>query len=268
MAVAVKGPSVGIPVKLFREAESHPVTVELKSGDVYRGTLEESEDSMSCLLKAVHHTARDGRVVRLEAVYLRGSQIRFVVLPELLKGAPLFQCVAGGGGAAAGQGPPGLVAGGKGALRCLRPTRPARARPTLSREHCPPPFTRALRHPPFPWPLQKGQAVCRGQGQAAAVGSRAGRAGRARRARRRAGQGPRRQERHSRNQCVSAAGAPCCLAGRAWRLPCCPRTPLTRHTSACLATPLLPSLSLLHPPLRSHKIKKDSASSLGTTNTL
>jgi len=90
---AVKGPSVGVPVKLFREAESHPVTVELKTGEIYRGTLEESEDSMSCLLKNVHHTSRDGRVVRLEAVYLRGSQIRFVVLPEVLKGAPLFQCV-------------------------------------------------------------------------------------------------------------------------------------------------------------------------------
>jgi small nuclear ribonucleoprotein D3 len=84
---------VGVPIKLFKEAESHPVTVELKSGEVYRGTLEESEDSMSCLLKNVHHTGRDGRVMRLEAVYLRGSQIRFIVLPEVLKGAPLFQCV-------------------------------------------------------------------------------------------------------------------------------------------------------------------------------
>ena len=82
-----------MPIKLFKEAESHPVTVELKSGEVYRGTLEESEDSMSCLLKNVHHTGRDGRVMRLEAVYLRGSQIRFIVLPEVLKGAPLFQCV-------------------------------------------------------------------------------------------------------------------------------------------------------------------------------
>jgi small nuclear ribonucleoprotein D3 len=85
--------SVGVPIKLFREAESHAVTVELKSGDVYRGTLEESEDTLSCLLKDVVHTAREGRVLRLESVYLRGSQIRFVVLPEVLKGAPLFQCV-------------------------------------------------------------------------------------------------------------------------------------------------------------------------------
>ena len=92
---AVKAPqSVGVPVKLFREAESHAVTVELKSGDVYRGTLEESEDTLSCLLKDVVHTAREGRVLRLESVYLRGSQIRFVVLPEVLKGAPLFQCVS------------------------------------------------------------------------------------------------------------------------------------------------------------------------------
>jgi len=27
-------------------------------------------------------------------VYLRGNQVRFIVLPDLLKNAPLFKCVA------------------------------------------------------------------------------------------------------------------------------------------------------------------------------
>jgi len=89
-----RGGDVGVPVKLLREAESHVVTVELKNGDVYRGTLEETEDTMNCLLRGVVHTARDGHVTKLESVYLRGNQIRFIVLPELLKGAPIFQCVA------------------------------------------------------------------------------------------------------------------------------------------------------------------------------
>ena len=91
MSSSSSASSAGVPVKLLREAESHPITVELKSGEVYRGTLEESEDTMNCSLKGVVHTGRDGRVTKLEAVYLRGSQIRFIVLPELLKGAPLFQ---------------------------------------------------------------------------------------------------------------------------------------------------------------------------------
>jgi small nuclear ribonucleoprotein D3 len=254
MAVAVKGPSVGIPVKLFREAESHPVTVELKSGDVYRGTLEESEDSMSCLLKAVHHTARDGRVVRLEAVYLRGSQIRFVVLPELLKGAPLFQCVGGreereGQRRAASWGRRRLAATPLARARATSPTRARlslpRARVSLSPRISS--HSRAPSTPSTPFcAAQKSQAVCRGQGQAAGVGSRAGRAGRAGRARRRAGQGPRRQERHSCNKCVKGGGT---------RLAGLPRAERPTLSSTRLTPPShFPRLPHPHYNPRSHQV--------------
>jgi small nuclear ribonucleoprotein (snRNP)-like protein len=53
---------VGVPVKLLGEAESHVITIELKTGEVYRGTLEACEDSMNCQLRGVIHTGRDGRV--------------------------------------------------------------------------------------------------------------------------------------------------------------------------------------------------------------
>ena len=36
-------------------------------------------------------TARDGRIVRLENVFLRGGQIKFIVLPDLLKSAPVLK---------------------------------------------------------------------------------------------------------------------------------------------------------------------------------
>lgn len=85
--------SVGIPVKLLHEGEGHNVTIELRNGEVYRGLLNESEDNMNCQLSNVTFTARDGSTRQLEAVYLRGSQIRFVVLPELLKNAPMFKRV-------------------------------------------------------------------------------------------------------------------------------------------------------------------------------
>ena len=35
--------SIGAPIKLLTEAENHVVTVELKSGELYRGYLTESE---------------------------------------------------------------------------------------------------------------------------------------------------------------------------------------------------------------------------------
>lgn len=38
-------------------------------------------------------TGRDGRVSKLEQVYLRGSHIKLVVLPDVLKNAPVFKPV-------------------------------------------------------------------------------------------------------------------------------------------------------------------------------
>ena len=55
-------------------------------------------------------TGRDGRVTKLENVFLRGGQIKFVVLPDLLKSAPIFKKVLSmkaktvGDGASAGRG--------------------------------------------------------------------------------------------------------------------------------------------------------------------
>lgn len=112
-------------VKLLHEAEGHPITVELRSGELYRGHLASVEDSMNCQLTGVVHTGRDGKVTKLEHVYIRGSQLRFAVLPELLKNAPIFKQVqlfaekkakplptrGGGGGGGGGK---GNKRGGKG----------------------------------------------------------------------------------------------------------------------------------------------------------
>jgi small nuclear ribonucleoprotein D3 len=38
-------------------------------------------------------TGRDGRVTKMENVFLRGGQIKFIVLPEMLKNAPIFKKV-------------------------------------------------------------------------------------------------------------------------------------------------------------------------------
>lgn len=36
-------------------------------------------------------TARDGRISRLENIFLRGGNIKYIVLPELLKSAPILK---------------------------------------------------------------------------------------------------------------------------------------------------------------------------------
>ncbi|KAK2608384.1 small nuclear ribonucleoprotein Sm D3 [Conoideocrella luteorostrata] len=107
--------TIGIPIKLLNEAQGHIVTLEITSGQTYRGklldgatispsspppVLEEpaltylinlAEDNMNVQLKDITVTARDGRVSHLEQVYIRGSHVRFFIVPDMLRNAPMFR---------------------------------------------------------------------------------------------------------------------------------------------------------------------------------
>ena len=83
--------SIGLPVKLLHEATGHSVTVELNTGEVYRGILADAEDNMNCQLERATVTSRDGRQTTVERCYIRGSKIRFFIVPDILQNAPMFQ---------------------------------------------------------------------------------------------------------------------------------------------------------------------------------
>lgn len=76
---------------MLHEAEGHIVTCETNTGEVYRGKLLEAEDNMNCQMSNITVTYRDGRVAQLENVFIRGSKIRFLILPDMLKNAPMFK---------------------------------------------------------------------------------------------------------------------------------------------------------------------------------
>ena len=40
---------------------------------------------MNCHMQNITLTARDGKVSKLEYVYIRGSKIRFMIVPDMLK---------------------------------------------------------------------------------------------------------------------------------------------------------------------------------------
>ena len=63
--------TAGVPVRLLHEAEGHAITVELKSGELYRGHLDAAEDTMNMTLTGVVHTGRDGRVTKCVATRAR-----------------------------------------------------------------------------------------------------------------------------------------------------------------------------------------------------
>eukprot|EP00355_Strombidium_rassoulzadegani_P008695 CAMPEP_0168615432 /NCGR_PEP_ID=MMETSP0449_2-20121227/4501_1 /TAXON_ID=1082188 /ORGANISM="Strombidium rassoulzadegani, Strain ras09" /LENGTH=88 /DNA_ID=CAMNT_0008656171 /DNA_START=6 /DNA_END=272 /DNA_ORIENTATION=+ len=85
--------SIGIPIKLLHEAENHVVTVELKTSELYRGYLMEVEDTMNMRLDDVYITRRNGKQYKMDQVFIRGSQVRFVILPDMLQHSPMFKKV-------------------------------------------------------------------------------------------------------------------------------------------------------------------------------
>ncbi|CDI84144.1 small nuclear ribonucleoprotein, putative [Eimeria acervulina] len=76
--------SIGIPVKLLHEGLGHTITVETKTGSLYRGTLENAEDNMNMLIQGVSVTHKDGKVLSLE-------QVQMVIFPDMLRHAPMFK---------------------------------------------------------------------------------------------------------------------------------------------------------------------------------
>ncbi|KAF8829182.1 hypothetical protein HHX47_DHR3000996 [Lentinula edodes] len=82
---------LGVPVKLLHESLGHIITVEVKTGQLYRGKLAEAEDNMNIFMRDATVTGRDGRVSQLDQVYIRGSMIRFFIVPDMLKNAPMFR---------------------------------------------------------------------------------------------------------------------------------------------------------------------------------
>eukprot|EP00551_Chaetoceros_affinis_P015136 CAMPEP_0203714630 /NCGR_PEP_ID=MMETSP0091-20130426/71183_1 /ASSEMBLY_ACC=CAM_ASM_001089 /TAXON_ID=426623 /ORGANISM="Chaetoceros affinis, Strain CCMP159" /LENGTH=180 /DNA_ID=CAMNT_0050592707 /DNA_START=38 /DNA_END=581 /DNA_ORIENTATION=+ len=82
---------VGIPIVLLHDAEGSVVSVETKNGEIIRGLLFEAEDMMNlyiknCVVWNIHGVKR-----KVDQLYLRGREIVFVVIPQMLRHAPMFQ---------------------------------------------------------------------------------------------------------------------------------------------------------------------------------
>lgn len=82
---------VGVPIKILHEALGLTLSIELKTGQLYRGKAVNVEDNMNIQLSQVTLTGRDGRLSVLEHCFIRGSQIKFIIIPDNLRHAPLFK---------------------------------------------------------------------------------------------------------------------------------------------------------------------------------
>ena len=81
---------VGLPIILLHDAEGGVVTAELKNGYVYRGILDESQDSMNLTMRECIRTDPDGNETQVDVAFIRGPMVNFVIIPDMLKKAPFF----------------------------------------------------------------------------------------------------------------------------------------------------------------------------------
>eukprot|EP01065_Artemidia_motanka_P026774 TRINITY_DN32021_c0_g1_i1.p1 TRINITY_DN32021_c0_g1~~TRINITY_DN32021_c0_g1_i1.p1 ORF type:complete len:125 (+),score=21.02 TRINITY_DN32021_c0_g1_i1:61-435(+) len=74
-----------LPIKILLESRNQVIALETNSGEVYRGCALDIQESLNVRLGNVTLTYRNGRTAHLEQVYLRGSVIKFFVLPDALR---------------------------------------------------------------------------------------------------------------------------------------------------------------------------------------
>ena len=81
---------VGIPIVVLHDAEGAVIELETKKGELVRGLLFEAEDMMNLYIKDAVIIDPQGVKRRTRQIYIRGPEILFIVLPEMLRHAPMF----------------------------------------------------------------------------------------------------------------------------------------------------------------------------------
>ena len=102
-----------LPLSLLKTAQGRPILIELKTGDTYNGTLADCDNWMNLNLKEVVHTSKDGaKFWKMDACYVRGSQIKYLRVEEdIIDKVPRQASYRGGRG---GRGRGGRGRGGRG----------------------------------------------------------------------------------------------------------------------------------------------------------
>lgn len=87
-------PVVSLALKVLHEAVGTVASVELESGETFRGRVTKVEENMNIEMEEVEHTYRNGRSGRkIPSVYLRGSNVVFFQLADALKDTPVVQAM-------------------------------------------------------------------------------------------------------------------------------------------------------------------------------
>ncbi|KAH6637636.1 LSM domain-containing protein [Boeremia exigua] len=117
-------------VRFLMKCQNETVTVELKNGTIVNGTITSVSPLMNVALRAVKYTAKNRDTVTLDTMTVRGSTVRYIILPDSLpldtlliddapkpKNKARKEAERGGRGGDRGRGGRGRGGGGRGGGR-------------------------------------------------------------------------------------------------------------------------------------------------------
>lgn len=82
--------AITAPIQLLFEAIDMRVSVEVRSGTIYEGKLISVEPTLSVTLSECTITRPTGQKETAQTVMLRGSEVRFVSIPNALSNSPVL----------------------------------------------------------------------------------------------------------------------------------------------------------------------------------
>lgn len=79
-----------VPLKTLHETINLNVTLDMKNGETISGVVQSIDDNMNLALTGVSRMGCDGKCSNEAAIFVRGSNINFIVLPPALAFAPFL----------------------------------------------------------------------------------------------------------------------------------------------------------------------------------
>jgi len=71
-------------VRFLMKCANETVTIELKNGTIVHGTIASVSPQMNTALRTVKMTVKDREAIMLDTINIRGSTIRYLILPDSL----------------------------------------------------------------------------------------------------------------------------------------------------------------------------------------
>ena len=90
LAVNPRNMPISKPLDLYGQGVGFIVTIHLKCHTVVRGLLIQLDDNMNSYLKNVSVTEPNLATRSVDEFYIRGSQICYIMLPDMLRYSPLL----------------------------------------------------------------------------------------------------------------------------------------------------------------------------------